>query len=147
MAQAWADTLIKTKKFEHSSFQEAQRLQITENIGMGTGNNANVTKKSIDFVNHWYLAMCSKSYNFTNPPFAGDKFTQIVWKGTKKLGVGVGRDKKRLIVVAKYSPGGNIIGKKHMLENVLPPKEEKLEDICKGQGGKYDLTSKKNKKP
>ena len=52
-------------------------------------------------------------------------FTQVVWKGSKEIGVGKaqGRDGKT-IVVASYRPAGNMVGS--FRDNVLPPKDGKI---------------------
>jgi len=49
-------------------------------------------------------------------------FTQVVWKGSQKLGVGFAysSDRKKVYVVAHYSPPGNFIGQ--YAQNVLRPK-------------------------
>jgi hypothetical protein len=49
-------------------------------------------------------------------------FTQVVWKGSQKLGVGfaITGDGKTLYVVAQYSPPGNYQGQ--FGQNVLPAK-------------------------
>ena len=49
-------------------------------------------------------------------------FTQVVWKGSKKLGVGFALtgDGRSLYVVAQYSPSGNYIGQ--FGQNVLQAK-------------------------
>ena len=46
-------------------------------------------------------------------------FTQVVWKGSKEIGVGksFGRD-GRVFVVCNYLPAGNVIGR--FQENVFP---------------------------
>lgn len=50
-------------------------------------------------------------------------FTAMVWKTTKKLGVGkaVASDGSTF-VVARYFPAGNITNQGHFQANVLPPK-------------------------
>jgi hypothetical protein len=47
-------------------------------------------------------------------------FTQVVWKGTNKLGFGVGftDDSQTVVVVANYGPAGNMEG--DFEQNVLP---------------------------
>ena len=37
-------------------------------------------------------------------------FTQVVWKGSTKLGVGMAKGKGGTTVVATYSPAGNVSG-------------------------------------
>lgn len=55
-----------------------------------------------------------KQYTWNVEPkgaFKAGQFSQVVWKGSKELGVGLGRTKNgKVIVVASYWPRGNIIG-------------------------------------
>ena len=47
-------------------------------------------------------------------------FTQVVWKGSRELGVGKAKDGKgKCIVVGSYRPAGNLIGSYG--NNVFPP--------------------------
>jgi hypothetical protein len=53
-------------------------------------------------------------YRFSHQGFASGTghFTQIVWKASKKLGIGVSFDKKRnmWIICGNFDPAGNVIG-------------------------------------
>lgn len=66
----------------------------------------------------WYDEM--KQYTWNSEPkasFKAAQFSQMVWKSSKELGIGVGRTKSgKVIVVASYYPRGNIIGQ--FLNNV-----------------------------
>lgn len=68
----------------------------------------------------WYKEI--KLYNFNWPGFSMSTghFTQVVWKGSQKLGVGfaVTTDGKTLYVMAQYSSPGNYRGQ--FEHNVLP---------------------------
>jgi hypothetical protein len=68
----------------------------------------------------WYDEI--ESYDFSSPGFAMSTghFTQVVWKGSEKLGVGfaITRDGNSIYVVAQYSPQGNYMGQ--FGRNVLP---------------------------
>ena len=68
----------------------------------------------------WYNEI--KQYNFNSPGFSmgTGHFTQVVWKGSQKLGVGyaITQDGKGLYVVAQYSPPGNYMGQ--FGSNVVP---------------------------
>jgi hypothetical protein len=70
----------------------------------------------------WYDEI--KLYSFNRPGFSmgTGHFTQVVWKGSKKLGVGFATtgNGKSLYVVAQYSPPGNYMGQ--FGQNVLPAK-------------------------
>lgn len=65
----------------------------------------------IDF-RSWYDEV--KQYTWNVEPkgaFKAGQFSQVVWKSSKELGVGVGRTKSgKVIAVASYWPRGNIIG-------------------------------------
>lgn len=51
-------------------------------------------------------------------------FSQMVWKDTKQLGIGLAKGKNgAFYVVANYSPRGNIINR--FTSNILPPKNKK----------------------
>lgn len=56
-------------------------------------------------------------------------FSQVVWKSSEEMGVGLAKNDHMCIVVANYSPAGNVIGRHK--ENVLQP-----------SGGKSSTTSK-----
>jgi len=51
--------------------------------------------------------------------FAGH-FTQVVWKGTQELGLGMATKSGRTVIVATYNPPGNYIGE--YTKNVMKPK-------------------------
>ena len=49
-------------------------------------------------------------------------FTQLIWKDSKQLGVGVAKSRKGFTkLVAKYKPAGNVIGS--YTQNVLSKQE------------------------
>ena len=53
-------------------------------------------------------------------------FTQLVWKGSKKLGLGVAQDRSgKRYVVAQYDPVGNIEGKYEVNDPNLDSQQEK----------------------
>ncbi|KAF5900737.1 Golgi-associated plant pathogenesis-related protein 1-like, partial [Clarias magur] len=47
-------------------------------------------------------------------------FTQVVWKSTTEVGVGLASDEKTVIVVGQYKPAGNITNEGYYMDNVLP---------------------------
>ncbi|CAF3710038.1 unnamed protein product [Rotaria sp. Silwood1] len=68
----------------------------------------------------WYSEI--SSYNFGSPGFSSSTghFTQVIWKGSKQLGIGIAftSDNRTAYVVANYYPPGNVI--RSFSSNVLP---------------------------
>lgn len=69
-------------------------------------------------VRSWYEEV--KYYTWNAEPrisFKAAQFSQMVWRSSKELGIGLARTKNgKVIVVASYYPRGNIIGQ--FLNNV-----------------------------
>jgi hypothetical protein len=69
----------------------------------------------------WYDEI--KDYSFSKPAFSAKTghFTQVIWKGSTRLGVGLGfsSDKRKVYVVTNYSPPGNMQGS--FPQNVASP--------------------------
>ncbi|XP_019640510.1 PREDICTED: Golgi-associated plant pathogenesis-related protein 1-like [Branchiostoma belcheri] len=103
-AQKWADHLAKIGKLEHS-----EGSGYGENVAMQWGDD--VPARS--FVQQWYSEV--ERYDFGDKggnyqPSAGH-FSQVVWKGSKELGVGTAKsDKGMAVTVCNYSPPGNMQG-------------------------------------
>jgi hypothetical protein len=76
----------------------------------------------IEAVDNWYSEV--QTYNFNQPQFSfgNGHFTQLVWKSSTQLGIGIAiaeRGPGRCIyIVANYSPPGNVANQ--FSENVLP---------------------------
>lgn len=74
----------------------------------GTGN---ITVTGFEPVKSWYDEV--SMYNFNSHGFSSGTghFTQVVWRGSKKLGVAkVENNKGQVFVVANYDPPGNYQG-------------------------------------
>lgn len=69
----------------------------------------------------WYTE--SVYYNFSNPSYSSstERFTQIIWKNSQKLGAAIAYNRGRslAIAVAQYVPPGNI--KSTFPLNILQP--------------------------
>lgn len=108
LAQDWAETLATEDRIAHRP-----DVNYGENIyclWSSECQNAKVNPREV--CQSWYDEV--KEYNFDvekrGSPRAG-QFTQMVWKATKHLGVGMAKTKKgKVLVVCNYSPRGNIIG-------------------------------------
>ncbi|WP_244918176.1 CAP family protein [Nostoc linckia] len=118
-AQAWAQTIAAKGDLEHST----NRNNVGENIYWG-GDSASLGSTAVD---EWYSEI--KDYDYNNPVFSGatGHFTQVVWKGSTKVGCGAapgpatidGTKYDGVYVVCQYSPAGNVKGQ--FADNVLKP--------------------------
>jgi len=100
VAQEWADYLIANDAWQHSG-----NKKYGENLYISIGSSAQEQgQRSVD---SWYSEI--KDYKFENPGYSQETghFTQVVWKGSTELGVGVGQKGSKVVVVANYSPPGN----------------------------------------
>ena len=115
--QAWADKLAKSRKLQHATKEE--RKGQGENIAMFTGKFESAGEEA---TNMWYEEV--KKYDFKKSGFKSGTghFTQVVWKGSKKLGMARARtpDERETYVVARYDPAGNMLG--DFDNNVFPAK-------------------------
>ncbi|XP_019643203.1 PREDICTED: peptidase inhibitor 16-like [Branchiostoma belcheri] len=110
-AQKWAEYLASIGKLQHS-----QGSGYGENIAMyaqwGLGS---ADKPARYFVEQWYSEV--DRYDFaksTYQPGTGH-FSQVVWKGSKELGVGTAKRENWMgmtlyVTVCNYSPRGNMLG-------------------------------------
>ncbi|KAI8332607.1 CAP domain-containing protein [Chlamydoabsidia padenii] len=104
-AQKWTNRCV---------FQHSGSSQYGENIAMGYGSWNQV-------VAGWYNEV--KDYDYSNPGFSGSTghFTQVVWKGTTKIGCGFSNCGGKKIYSCNYKKPGNYQGE--FPQNVLPPKK------------------------
>jgi len=105
-AQAYAEKLAAQNKFEHSNNGYGENLYMMSSSAPLTNLQGSKATQP------WYDEI--KDYRFNNPGFsmATGHFTQVVWKGSQKLGVGIGfaNNDRKVIVVANYYPPGNYLG-------------------------------------
>lgn len=101
-AQAWADMCV---------FQHDGNSPYGENLASGTAG-------TFDPVALWYNEIAA--YNFAAPGFSAETghFTQVVWRGTTKLGCGRAVCPNFEYYVCRYEPAGNVAGQ--FEQNVLP---------------------------
>jgi len=116
-AQEYADYLRDNNKWEHSKGLSAQ---LGENLAKSSGYPlAGACDRAIT---SWYNEI--NEYNFNNPGFSGatGHFTQVVWKSTTKVGVGIATNGQTIWVVGRYSPAGNMNMPGYFAQNVQPLK-------------------------
>jgi uncharacterized protein YkwD len=118
-AQAWAD---------QCTGDHAKGTGMGENLAGRTGDDAMNTLETR--VDSWYSEVAM--YDFANPGFSLDTghFTQLVWRGTSKLGCGVkqcpstatrfpwAEGERVTYLVCRYVAGGNVPGE--FPANALP---------------------------
>ncbi|XP_078106421.1 Golgi-associated plant pathogenesis-related protein 1-like [Sander vitreus] len=116
-AQKWANHLLAIGALQHSKPED--RKNIGENIyNMWSSATLHLTGK--EAVDSWYSEI--KNYNWSRPGFSGNTghFTQVVWKDSKELGVGMATDGHKVFVVGQYRPAGNMNMAGYFEKNVLP---------------------------
>lgn len=112
-AQKWADRIAATGELKHrpADGEWAQKY----------GENLAVNASAIKGAEAWsgekkdYTAGTAIPEDFSQ--FKAGHYTQMVWKGTTKIGAGAavvkeGRFKGLVMVVCNYDPAGNVIGEK-----------------------------------
>ncbi|XP_040583746.1 Golgi-associated plant pathogenesis-related protein 1 isoform X1 [Lepeophtheirus salmonis] len=113
-AKEWADHLAKTDSFMHRPDGP-----YGENLFLayGTGNTDCDGAEPVD---SWYSEGSIYQYGQSSGSSGTGHFTQIVWKGSKKLGMAKSKSiSGKTIIVANYDPPGNFIG--DYASNVLRP--------------------------
>ncbi|CAF4281221.1 unnamed protein product, partial [Rotaria sp. Silwood2] len=122
IAQSYAEYLAATSTFEHSGNQLGNE-PLGENLYMQWISYGRVKASARDAIQSWYdeIAM----HDFDRPIYSSETghFTQMVWRSSRKLGVGVAYspDGREVYIVANYYPGGNIVNRGYFESNVLPP--------------------------
>lgn len=112
-AQAWADHLARTGRFEHSPNRKGQSLE-GENIWGGTqGAFGPESMIGLWVAEKRYFKPGRFPDNSTTGRVADvSHFTQIIWTDTRKVGCGLARGEKRDILVCRYSNPGNVFGRR-----------------------------------
>lgn len=116
-AQQYSEALASTRILKHSP--ESSRGQCGENLAW-----ASYDQTGKEVADRWYSEI--KNYNFQQPGFTSGTghFTAMVWKNTKKIGVGkASASDGSSFVVARYFPAGNVVNQGFFEENVPPPKK------------------------
>jgi uncharacterized protein YkwD len=116
VAQRYAEQLARTNRLVHSD-----NTHFGENL-YTFGSSGQAFPRPEAVVDRWYSEI--QNYNFDKPGFhtGTGHFTQLVWKFSKELGMGIAQAADGTwYVVANYSPPGNISSQFPL--NVLKPKK------------------------
>lgn len=118
-AQEWANTIASSKNVAHRS-----NNKYGENLHMSWSSDTSRQLGGAPVVQAWYDEI--KDYDFDNPDSNMANFsrfgyfTQVVWKGSKRIGIGAACNGSTAYVVANYDPAGNTVGQ--FAENVGRPR-------------------------
>lgn len=111
-AQIWADHLAYENgcRMEHRTNRVEDGKLYGENLSVGSSatifNTLDASKSWYDEIKHYQYTQVTRS-NFHET----GHYTQMIWKDTKEVGVGVAKcPDGGIIVVANYYPAGNFIG-------------------------------------
>src|SRR5918997_3443435 len=108
-AQYWADYMLSTGVYKHSSPEQLNGQG--ENMVAGMGANYPL----LDMIHGWV----NEEQNYHGQPIEGTlgapdatygHYTQMVWNGTTEIGCGYATNDQSTYFVCRYSPAGNILG-------------------------------------
>ncbi|KAL5290195.1 glipr2 family protein [Megaselia abdita] len=116
LSQDWTETLAKEDRFAYRP-----NCNYGENIYCLWSSDRSAKVDPRDICRSWYEE--NKEHNYYVEPkglFRAGHFTQMVWKATEELGVGIATTKKgKVLIVCNYKPRGNTIGE--FMFNVVRP--------------------------
>ncbi|XP_031550835.1 uncharacterized protein LOC116288213 [Actinia tenebrosa] len=130
-AQEWANYLARRNKFYH--YPGLRKLDQGENLAWFSparkecdGPSDEKCVHCGEMVKDWYNEVVD--YDFKqgkgkSPYDVVTHFTQVVWKGTRELGMATAIANNRLVAVARYRKSGNIGSPEDFKNNVLMPNE------------------------
>ena len=110
-AQDYAEILIANGRFEHSP--GSSRPNQGENLWAGTASAFTFQ----DMVDAWidekrfFVAGTFPDVSTTSRWEDVGHYTQIIWRETTKIGCGIASNSQRDVLVCRYSPPGNFIGR------------------------------------
>lgn len=112
-AQRWADHLLQRNTMMHSSTSDGENIYCSS-------SSAPIKLTGREAVDSWYSEV--KYYNWNQPGYSSKTghFTQVVWKDSTEVGVGMATTGKKVFVVGQYRPAGNTTNPGYFQRNVLP---------------------------
>ncbi|XP_055631777.1 Golgi-associated plant pathogenesis-related protein 1-like [Toxorhynchites rutilus septentrionalis] len=104
-AQEWANNLARRGTLQHRTSD-----QYGENLYACFGKTE-LTGEEV--VQSWYSEIKHYRYGQSSPSNFSQvgHFTQVVWKGSRELGVGMAQNGNQIYVVCNYDPPGNVLGR------------------------------------
>jgi uncharacterized protein YkwD len=121
-----APPLVWDNTLANYALRYASQCQFQHSSGSYGENLAAGYPSITEAVTAWHAE--GDQYPYDKPGFytSTGHFTQMVWKGSKKVGCGYvncnGKNGIQEFLVCEYSPAGNIVNEGFFKANVLPPK-------------------------
>lgn len=124
-SEEWAKHLAQKNTLEHRPGSN-----YGENIYCLYSSDPNFKVSGHTPVDTWYEELIHHPFGREPSNLKSGHFSQVVWKSSEHLGVGVAKNTQGSIyVVANYSPAGNFVG--HYVENVPPLKPTYYGEMAK----------------
>lgn len=117
IAQTWAENLLRMGKMSHSGNKLGEDW-LGENLFWSSKLFPNA---AIVVVQSWYDEINKYDFQSFIYQCGTGHFSQVVWKATTTIGVGIVVGSNGKCYIVAYSPAGNWMGQ--FKENVLPPQE------------------------
>lgn len=117
-ARNWSQFLLQNK----SLLLEEGLLNLGENLGfvfsspeqpICSNSSATSCVRCSQIVSTWYNEISNYNFDTGSPIDPNEQwlnFTQVVWRSSTELGVGVASESGYHYVVARYKPRGNLVG-------------------------------------
>ncbi|XP_011636885.1 uncharacterized protein LOC105427045 isoform X2 [Pogonomyrmex barbatus] len=113
-SQDWANILAARGRLEHRA-----NIDYGENLYCMWSSNPKTIVGGEEPVNEWYAEEAQHQYGKEPTTLKTGHFTQVIWRDSTELGVGMARNRNgEVYVVCNYNPAGNFLGS--FTENVLP---------------------------
>ncbi|XP_014609324.1 PREDICTED: uncharacterized protein LOC106789540 isoform X1 [Polistes canadensis] len=114
-SQDWANILAARGRLEHRA-----NIDYGENLYCMWSSNPKTVVGGDEPVNEWYAEEALHQYGKEPTTLKTGHFTQVVWRDSTELGVGMARNRNgEVYVVCNYNPAGNFLGS--FTDNVLTP--------------------------
>lgn len=115
-AKEWAEQCSKTGNMAHRP-----NNSYGENIFCMYSSDYSHVPSAREVIKKWYEEVKDHTFGTEVVNYNSLHFTQVVWKGSNELGIGMAKNNKgQTYVVANYNPRGNIVGQ--FSSNVPKPK-------------------------
>lgn len=124
-SEEWAKHLAQKNILEHRPGSN-----YGENIYCLYSSDPNFKVNGRTPVDTWYEEVSFHPFGKEPSSLKSGHFSQVIWKSSEYLGVGVAKNTQGSIyVVANYSPAGNFVG--HYVDNVPPVKPSHYGEMAK----------------